>query len=429
MRNLLFLCASLLVAQVSFADKLVILSPHRKSIQEAYIPAFQAFYKQKYKADVQVDWLDQGGTSDDVRFLKAKYGKNPKSADIDIFWGGGSAVYTDLAKEGLFQSVKLDKTLDAQLPTKVGGVDLRDKKGQWYASALSSFGIFYNKKILKMDKLPELKTWEDMANPAYFDNISLADPRRSGTSTTMIAIVLQSLGWEKGWEVLTAISGNTRKFTHSSSDPIKAVVSGDVAAAMAIDFYALAKIGDLGKDNLGYSMPEGKTVLDPDPIALLKGAPNQEVAKRFIDYVLSPEGQKLLILPKGAKGGPTMETLGRMSVNRQAYVETGAASVTPDPFKLKGFLTYDSAKTARINNLLNDLFGALMVDTHNDLKSAWQGPAKKGAIDATLLKKLGAIPLTEKQALELSDKWNDNVLRNQKINEWVAFAKAKYAAK
>ena len=78
------------------------------------------------------------------------------------------------------------------------------------------------------------------------------------------------MGWDKGWELLAAIAGNTRSFTHSSSDPIKAVVSGDVALAMAIDFYAQAKIGDLGADNLGFVMPAGQTVLDPDPIALLK---------------------------------------------------------------------------------------------------------------------------------------------------------------
>ena len=34
--------------------------------------------------------------------------------------------------------------------------------------------------------------------------------------------------------ILTAIAANADKFTHSSSDPIKAVVSGQVAAATAV---------------------------------------------------------------------------------------------------------------------------------------------------------------------------------------------------
>ena len=46
---------------------------------------------------------------------------------------------------------------------------------------------------------------------------------------------------------------------------------------MTIDFYAQAKIGDLGKDNLGFTMPAGGTVMDPDPVAILKGAPKPKL--------------------------------------------------------------------------------------------------------------------------------------------------------
>ena len=253
----------------SAADKLVITSPHRKSIQDEFIPAFQEHYKKSWGREVQVDWLDQGGTSDDVRFIRSKFAKNPASAGIDIFWGGGGTIYRQMADDGWLQAAPLERSLLVQLPAKAGGVPLRDASGRWYGSAISSFGIFYNIKVMKLDKLPALKTWEDMANPLFFDNISLADPRRSGTSTTMFNIILQSAGWEEGWRLLTAIGANTRKFTNSSSDPIKAVVSADAAAAMAIDFYALAKIGDLGRDNLGFVLPEKQTVLDPDPIAML----------------------------------------------------------------------------------------------------------------------------------------------------------------
>ena len=44
----------------------------------------------------------------------------------------------------------------------------------------------------------------------------------------MSLIMLYSLGWDKGWKLLNSLAGNTRKFTHSSSDPIKAIITGDV---------------------------------------------------------------------------------------------------------------------------------------------------------------------------------------------------------
>ena len=132
------------------ADKLIIISPHRKSIQQEFIPAFKDYYKKNFKEEVQVDWLDQGGTSDDVRFLKAKYSKNPASSGVDIFWGGGSATFVELSKEGFLSPYELPKQLKSEIPQTVAGIPLFDKTKTWYGSAMSSFGVFYNKEFLNL---------------------------------------------------------------------------------------------------------------------------------------------------------------------------------------------------------------------------------------------------------------------------------------
>lgn len=408
-------------------DSLVIISPHRKSIQEEYVPAFVEHYKKVYKTDVQVDWLDQGGTSDDVRFLRSKYSSNPKTSGVDIFWGGGTAVFMDLSKENYLDKYKLPDNLKKQVPAELAGIPLYDKGETWYASALSSFGMFTNKKIMKFERLPDPKSFRDLANPAFLGNISNADPRRSGSANTMNAIIIQTEGWAKGWELLTELAGNTRSFTHSSTDPIKAVVSGDVAVAMAIDFYALAKIGDLGADNLGFTLPSGQSVLDPDPIAILKGAPNRKAAERFVDFVLSAEGQKILLLPKGAPGGPRNASLGRMAVNKQAYDETEKTRIYKiNPFTQKGFIKMDLEQAAKLQRVFNDLTGAMLVDTHDDLKKAWAKISKGGKVDAAKLSEFAKMPVTEEEFYKLIDKWEDEVFRNQTLNGWVSFAKSKY---
>ncbi|MCX6131436.1 MAG: extracellular solute-binding protein, partial [Proteobacteria bacterium] len=250
-----------------------------------------------------------------------------------------------------------------------------------------------------------------------------------GSANTMNAIIIQTMGWEKGWELLTAIAGNTRSFTHSSGDPIKAVVAGDVGLAMAIDFYALAKIGDLGADNLGFVLPEGQSVLDPDPIAILKGAPNRKAAERFLNFVLSVEGQKLLILPKGAPGGPKLSSLGRMAVNSKAYAETeGKRIAATNPFVQKGFIVLDLARATRLQRVFNDLVGAVLVDTHEDLKKAWKKIAKTKTIDPAKLANFGKMPLSEAEFDKLEAQWDDEVFRNKSINAWVAGARQKYKA-
>lgn len=427
MTSYLLVLATILFSTLSFAsDKLVIISPHRKSIQQEFIPLFKTWYKTNYGTEVQVDWLDQGGTSDDVRFLKAKYSKNPKTSGVDIFWGGGSATYVDLATQGMFESYVLPTDLAKAVPVKVAGIPLYDESKTWYGSALSSFGVFYNKKILNFEKWPAPKSWDDLANPIYLGDISITDPRRSGSANTMNNIILQGKGWTKGWELLTAIAGNARSFTHSSSDPIKAVVSGDVALAMAIDFYAQAKIGDLGKENLGFVMPAGQTVLDPDPVAILKGAPNRKMAERFVNFVLSPEAQMLLIMPKGVAGGPKIASLGRMSVNRDAYTKSEGTRINEfNPFTQETFLELDLAQATRMQRVFNDLVGAILVDTHHDLKKGWKRLVRSGVTP----EKVSAFtkpPITEKEFLALADKWNDDVYRNKTINAWVKFAKNKY---
>ena len=50
-------------------DKISILSPHRKSLEKAYISLFKKHYKKTYGVEVDVDWIDQGGTENNIRLL------------------------------------------------------------------------------------------------------------------------------------------------------------------------------------------------------------------------------------------------------------------------------------------------------------------------------------------------------------------------
>ncbi|MFW7380836.1 MAG: ABC transporter substrate-binding protein [Oligoflexus sp.] len=430
MKRLCWLLLALVAAPSLAKDKLVILSPHRQSIQQEFIPAFKKYYEKTYEKEVDVEWIDQGGTSDDVRFLRARFANNPKTSGIDLFWGGGSAVFAELAEEDLFAPYTLSDELQKQVPESAAGIPLYGKNNTWYGSAMSSFGIFYNKRVLAFDKIPAPKSWEDLAKPAFQGNISLTDPRRSGSANTMNTIILQGLGWEKGWELLTLIAANARSFTHSSTDPIKAVVSGDAAVALAIDFYALAQVGDLGEENLGFTMPEGQTVLDPDPVAILRGAPNREVAERFVEYSLSAEAQKLLVLPKGAKDGPRFATLGRMAVNKKTYELTeGRRTNDFNPFAQKSFMQLDLEKATKLQRVFNDLVGAILVDTHSDLRQAWERLIRaKKAEDPQVIAKFVNPPVSEKEFMEVTANWDNEVFRNKTINSWVQAAKAKYAA-
>lgn len=418
-------------------DKLVIISPHRKSIQDEFIPRFVQHYEQTYKKKVQVDWIDQGGTENEMRYILAKYEKDPKSSGVDLFWGGGDVTFIELANHHVLEKYKLPKVFDS-IPQDLAGVPLRSPQEDWYGTALSAFGIFFNKKLLKMQKLPEPKQWADLAKPEYFNHVIAADPRRSSTAMLMSLIMLESAesekepekGWQKGWELLFAFAGNTLSFTHSSSDPIKAVVSSQASVAPAIDFYASSKVSELGEANLGFTLPVGETLFNSDPIAILKGAPHRLAAERFVQFVLSEEGQKLFMLQKGSRGGPVQNTLARIGVNPLAYknIAPDQKLVVVNPFEFKNQQMKISFETlAASKKLLSDLIGALHIDNHEALKKAWT--SVRNLKNPQALAQLAAPPFPKSELKVLLAKWEDNSFRNQKINEWIKQAQAKYKKK
>ena len=143
-----------------------------------------------------------------------------------------------------------------------------------------------------MSKIPTPKSWKDLGKEEFYDFIVSVDPRRSSSSITVSIIILQKYGWVEGWKVLTAIASNTKKFVNSSSAPIKSVISGEAAASMTIGYFANSKIIELGANKLSFVFPKGETIVNPDPISILKGAPNKLQAKRFIEFILSEEAQK-----------------------------------------------------------------------------------------------------------------------------------------
>jgi hypothetical protein len=131
------------------------------------------------------------------------------------------------------------------------------------------------------------------------------------------------------------------------------------------------------------------------------------------------------MLPKGAKGGPKKFTLGRMSVLPSLYQTLGKNSLVPlNPFELGGLINYDSNRQGKLWSLVNDLVGALVVDTHQELVRAWEAVIA-GGMKPEAVAELTKMPVTLDQALALSANWKNDVFRNQKINEWLKFAREK----
>ena len=417
------------VATVTHAqDKLVLVSPHSDEIQNEFSGAFEAFYETTTGRNVSLEWLDVGGgTSSILRYIKGEFGRTPEGIQIDLFFGGGLDPYTELAEGGILQPYRLpDEILSAIAPT-IGGIPVYDPAFRWYGATLAGFGIVYNKRVLEMLDFRVPRSWEELGDPRYATWVGSGDPRFSGSVHMAYELILQAYGWERGWDVITTMGANVRNFSSSGSQAPKDVAVGEVAFGLAIDFYAWAQVAEVGEQFVGFTMPDNMTIVNPDGLGILKGAPNLEVARAFVSFVMSERGQKLWFLKKGADGGPVQRQLNRFTVLPGLYGRHREdAAVTMNPFEWRSDLVYDSAKASARWSILNDVIGAFVIDSHDRLRYAW-GKAQEGGLTPDEVRELSVMPLSEKAALELGTVWRkDQQLRVEKLAEWTSFAREKY---
>jgi len=416
----------LLLANLQFlpaADHLVIISPHWEGIRVEITKKFQKWYREKYGQQVNLDWIDQGGTSDDLRLVESLFQKNPSGIDIDIFFGGGLDPYLRLKEKGLLQRYVLDKKILKDIPESCLGVPNYDPEGYWYGVVLSSFGILYNKKVLDYLKLPYPATWEDLARPEYFSWVGAADPRHSGSMHMMYEIILQAYGWEKGWKIILSLAGNTRHFSSSASQVARATALGDVAISLCIDSYALAQIQVNGSENIDFALPE-LTVINPDAIAILKGATNLTTARRFLEFLLSEKGQLVWMLPPGAEDGPEEFALNRLSIRPKTYQHPGVLFGKANPYLRQSFLRYDFSLAGKRWTLLNDLLGACVIDCHTELKRAWR--LVTVCSKQHLWNQFYQLPIKPVAQRFFWENWSDPVFRNQYLTRWLNLSREKF---
>jgi ABC-type Fe3+ transport system substrate-binding protein len=409
-------------------DKLVLVSPHSDEIQNEFGAAFETLYQEETRRSVTLEWLDVGGgTSSILRYIKGEFGRQPDGIEIDLFFGGGLDPYTELADAGILQSYTLPHEILAEIAPTIGGIPVYDPEHRWFGATLAGFGIVYNKRVLETLGFSVPKTWEELGEPRYATWVGSGDPRFSGSVHMAYELILQAYGWERGWEVITTMGANVRNFAASGSQAPKDVAVGEVAFGLSIDFYAWAQVAEAGEDFVGFTMPDNMTIVNPDGLGILKGAPNLGVARAFVRFVMSEPGQKLWFLKKGAPGGPVQRQLNRFTVLPGLYQKyKDEAAVTLNPFDWRSDLVYDAPKASARWSVLNDLIGAFVIDSHDRLRFAWK-EAQKDGLTQDEIRQLSQMPLSERAAIELGVVWRqDQELRVQKLSEWTAFARGKY---
>jgi ABC-type Fe3+ transport system substrate-binding protein len=218
---------------VLFADQhVIILTPHVDAIRYEFGRGFSEWHQKTFGEKVEVEWRNVGGTSDALRFVQSEFTKKPQGIGLDVLFGGGQEPYLVLSDKRLSAPYEPPMDILAGVPQNLQGMEIYDPGHTWFAAALSSFGILQNTKLQRTLHLGLARKWEDLANPKLYGWVGAGDPRNSGTMNVMFEAFLQAYGWEKGWQKLTEIGGNVRKFDRLSSSTAKDVTLGETAYAL-----------------------------------------------------------------------------------------------------------------------------------------------------------------------------------------------------
>jgi len=218
----------------------------------------------------------------------------------DIWFGGGSDAFIQGGKEGLTEKYVSPNAKNIQPAFK-------DADGYWTGVSLVVVGFNVNTSRLDDKKLPIPASWADLTDAKYKDEVLASNPNTSGTAYTTVSGLLQIMGEKKGWEFLDKIYGNIPFLTKSGSAPGQKTLAGEFSAGIAPDPHILAlQNPDAPLQSI---MPTDGVLTWPSPVALIAGAKHPDNAKKFIDWCLSEEGQKVLMAASPRVPTTNVETL------------------------------------------------------------------------------------------------------------------------
>ena len=271
-RKLLSLCAiaciATLSANASAQQKLFVYT----SMKESMIGGLKTAFMKKHP-DIKVDFQSAGAGK-----LMAKIAAERESGKIlaDVLW---TSEVPD------FYQLKGQDVLMKYMPTEMKSLinPLPDHDGSFTAVRLGTLGIAYNTRHVK--ETP--KSWDDLKKPAFKGAFGIANPALSGTAYMSVAVLSKTFGW--GY--FEALRANGAKMGKGSGQVVDDTASGDLLGSLAVDYITLDKV-DKGA-NLAMVFPPEMLVI-PSPIAIFKNTPNAEAAKKFVDFVLSKEGQTII---------------------------------------------------------------------------------------------------------------------------------------
>lgn len=263
-------------------DVLVVYSPNTDALIEATIPLFEE------KTGIKVNIIN-GGTGE----LQTRIDSEKENPQGDIMYGGMQPAQIEKYPESYEEYVSPnDELLPEEYRTYNKTIAHYCLDGS--AALLVNTDVF---EELGLDP-DEFKGYEDLLNPKLKGHIAMGDPANSSSAWAELTNMLLVMGDEpyddKAWDFVNEFIGQLNGIQLDSSSSIyKGTADGEYAVGVSYEDPCVSLLVD-GATNLKLVYPEEGAVWLPAGVAVIKNAPHVENAHKFVDFLLSDEGQEAI---------------------------------------------------------------------------------------------------------------------------------------
>jgi iron(III) transport system substrate-binding protein len=313
MKHLIALIAALLLVAGCTGKESKVLQIYT-SLDSEEAPVYIKKFEEK--SGIQVKFVRMSAGEVLARLEAEK--NNPQ---VSVWFGGPSPEFMVAKDKGLLASFQ--PNIDFKMDDAY-----HDGEWKWTGFYFGAIGFASNEKFFKDKGLKPPESWDDLLNPALKGHISLAFPYTSGTAYTVVASLLQKLGEERGWDYIKKLDKQVHHYNKSGSAAVTQAGLGEVAVGISFSHDILKK-GKASGYPVTLTLPKDGTGSEIGAMAMVKGAKQEELAKEFMNYMISAEGQGLL------------QQFYRVPLNPKASVPDGAITAAK-----ANLIEYNPAKAA-----------------------------------------------------------------------------------
>ena len=220
--------------------------------------------------------------------LKTRIQSEASNPQGDVMFGGLSYADRNLGIWENYVSAE-DSTMPASMRNTTGFLT-------WTTIQLENLLVSYAAAEDAGIDVESITSFDSLLDPQLNGKIIWCDPSASSSAWNMLATILVAKGGyesEEAWDYIDKLLANGVVVGTSSSTCYKAVYDGEYVVGLTYEAPCVSYYEGGEDDKVKIVFMEEGTSAFPFASAMIKDAPNQEVAKLFIDYVASVEAQTL----------------------------------------------------------------------------------------------------------------------------------------